>query len=121
MWNEQEKKWKLTFYEEVHANSAEEMAATWILGGKHIINPSEALIDKSESDTWTSHGSMSPPGTQTAKDVWHAQRMDKRAHIPAIVRGSTTGRVAWEDRPILRSADPTLCPLILAFHVLVPH
>jgi hypothetical protein len=47
-----EKRWKLTIYEVIYATSAEEMAATWILGDKHVNDPSEALVNES------------PPGTQ---------------------------------------------------------
>jgi hypothetical protein len=64
-----EKRWKLTLYEEVHATSAKVMAATQILGGRHVTNQSEA---ESESDTWTSQGSMGPPRTQTVKEACHA-------------------------------------------------
>jgi hypothetical protein len=87
-----------------------------IRGGKHVINIREASTDESESDTWTSQGSMGPQGTQTASK--HAMHQESTlGPIGQPPRGNTLRVIGLEDRLILGSAEPPLVPLILAFHV----
>ena len=85
----------------------------------HVTNPREALTDESESDTWTSQGSMGPPELQLIRKLGMHGGVTSGPTCQSP--GESTGHhVARGLRPNHGLAEPTLIRLILALHMAAP-